>query len=88
MLFSNVIQTSESIPLSPEDIECFTHWIDEEQRADERTPELRALTGCPQNELYVISRDGQTSVMRIPPRFVDQGRKRGLRRESRFFKAI
>src|SRR3984957_2746415 len=44
-------------------------------------PQQSRLGGGSQNELYVVTRDGHRSIMRIPPPGADARRHDGLRRE-------
>jgi aminoglycoside phosphotransferase (APT) family kinase protein len=50
------------------------------------TPELAKISGGSQNELYLVDRGGDRTVMRIPPR--DSGRAEGIKREMTFLAAI
>ena len=51
-------------------------------------PQLSRLGGGSQNELYVVTRDGHRSIMRIPPPGADARRHDGLRRELTLLRAL
>jgi aminoglycoside phosphotransferase (APT) family kinase protein len=51
-------------------------------------PQMSRLGGGSQNELYVVTRHGHRSIMRIPPPGADARRHDGLRRELTLLRAL
>jgi aminoglycoside phosphotransferase (APT) family kinase protein len=51
-------------------------------------PQLSRLGGGSQNELYIVTRPGHRSIMRIPPPGADAKRQDGLRRELTLLTAL
>jgi len=62
--------------------------MDEQGLAGSGTPELSSLSGGSQNELYVVSRGGERTVLRIPPAGANEARVDGVRREIRLLRAL
>jgi aminoglycoside phosphotransferase (APT) family kinase protein len=71
------------------DLVRLARWMDGEGLPGEgEIPQLSRLSGGSQNELYIVTRAGHRSVMRIPPASADAKRHDGLRRELTLLRAL
>ena len=64
-------------------------WMDEQGLPGRnQEPGLDRLDGGSQNELFVVSRGGSQSVLRMPPQGASSGRRKELLRELRVLRAL
>ena len=71
------------------DLDRLTAWMDGEGLPGTgEIPQMSRLGGGSQNELYVVTRHGHRSIMRIPPPGADARRHDGLRRELTLLTAL
>ncbi|MDD2857521.1 MAG: phosphotransferase family protein, partial [Candidatus Nanopelagicales bacterium] len=76
-------------PFTPAELERLTRWMDSVDRPGTgETPELTKISGGSQNELYLVDRGGDRTVMRIPPRSMGAARADGVLREMRILGAL
>jgi aminoglycoside phosphotransferase (APT) family kinase protein len=74
---------------SAHDLTKLARWMDGEGLSGAgEIPQLSRLGGGSQNELYVVTRSGHRSIMRIPPPGADAKRQDGLRRELTLLTAL
>ena len=65
------------------DLTKLARWMDDEGLPGAGDlPQMSRLGGGSQNELYVVTRPGHRSIMRIPPPGADAKRHDGLRRDG------
>jgi aminoglycoside phosphotransferase (APT) family kinase protein len=71
------------------DLGRLARWMDGEGlQGTGETPGMSRLGGGSQNELYIVTRSGHRSIMRIPPPGADARRHDGLRRELTLLRAL
>ncbi|KRE98002.1 acyl-CoA dehydrogenase [Nocardioides sp. Soil777] len=71
------------------DVTRLARWMDRQGLAGEgETPDITQLTGGSQNELFLVSRGGKCSALRMPPPSADAKRQDGLRRELTLLSAL
>ncbi|MDO9486056.1 MAG: acyl-CoA dehydrogenase, partial [Actinomycetota bacterium] len=76
-------------PFTEAELERLTRWMDSVDRPGAgETPVLTKISGGSQNELYLVDRGGDRTVMRIPPRTMGAARADGILREMRFLGAL
>lgn len=74
---------------STHDLTRLARWMDSEGLPGTgEIPRMSRLGGGSQNELYVVTRPGHRSIMRIPPPGADAKRHDGLRRELTLLTAL
>jgi len=79
--------TDTQHPFTPEELQRLSAWMDSVNRPGTgETPELTKISGGSQNELYLVDRGGDRTVMRIPPR--NSGRADGIKREMTFLASL
>jgi len=71
------------------DVVSLARWMDAQGlRGGGEVPNITQLTGGSQNELFLISRGGERSALRMPPPSADAKRQDGLRRELTLLMAL
>jgi len=71
------------------DAERLARWMDEQGlHGGGEIPQLSRLSGGSQNELYVVTRGGERTVLRTPPASANAQRHDGLRRELKLLRAL
>jgi aminoglycoside phosphotransferase (APT) family kinase protein len=74
---------------STHDLTGLARWMDGEGLPGTgEIPGMSRLSGGSQNELYIVTRSGHRSIMRIPPPGADARRHDGLRRELTLLTAL
>jgi aminoglycoside phosphotransferase (APT) family kinase protein len=74
---------------STHDLTGLARWMDGEGLPGTgEIPQMSRLGGGSQNELYIVTRSGHRSIMRIPPPGADARRHDGLRRELTLLTAL